>query len=142
MSAAARALGRTQPAVSLSLKSLGSDLGHLLFERRGRRLVPVPEAEWLAREAGAVLHRLGALQRMARAQAHRPSGSLAIAAMPGPSAFLPPRFLSRLTADGLDARLSLSSRSSPQVREMVATQTLDFGFDDAPAPGLDDATGW
>lgn len=135
ISAAAEALGRTQPAVSLSIKSLEGDLGYALFERRGRRLVPVPEAEWLAREAGAVLDRLGALQRMARSQARRPSGSLAVAAMPGPSAMLLPRFLSRLTAEGLDARLSLSSRSSPQVREMVATQTLDFGFADAPSPG-------
>lgn len=41
---AARALGVSQPAVSRSLSTLEAKLGKTLFERRGRQVVPTPEA--------------------------------------------------------------------------------------------------
>lgn len=51
VSAAARNLGRTQPAVSASLKTLEDSLGMALFHREGRRLIAVPEAHYLLSEA-------------------------------------------------------------------------------------------
>ena len=44
LSDAAHKLGRTQPAVSAAIKALEDQLGLQLFERRGRKLIPVPEA--------------------------------------------------------------------------------------------------
>lgn len=38
-------LGRTQPAVSASIKALEEQLGLKFIERRGRKLIPVPEAQ-------------------------------------------------------------------------------------------------
>jgi len=63
LSDAARKLGRTQPAVSLAIRSLEDTLGMKLFERRGRQLVPVPEAQYLLVEAERVLDRLNTVSR-------------------------------------------------------------------------------
>jgi len=47
LSEAARKLGRTQPAVSASIKALEEHLDVRLFSREGRKLVPGPEAQYL-----------------------------------------------------------------------------------------------
>ena len=97
MSAAARNLHRTQPAVSAALKALEDSLGMDLFHRDGRRLVPVPEARYLLSEATDVLNRLSAARANMEGMRDRVRGSLRIVAMPGPSAYLLPAFVSRFT---------------------------------------------
>jgi DNA-binding transcriptional LysR family regulator len=52
LSDAARKLGRTQPAVSLAIRSLEDTLGMKLFERRGRQLVPVKRNTFWSRPSG------------------------------------------------------------------------------------------
>ena len=44
VSEAARSLFRTQPTVSALIAGLEAEIGYPLFERRSRRLHPVPEA--------------------------------------------------------------------------------------------------
>jgi DNA-binding transcriptional LysR family regulator len=130
VSQAARRLGRTQPAISLSLKELESSLGIALFEREGRRLIPVPEAQYLLAEANEVLDRLSTVSRTMKSLGDAASGSLKVAAMPGPSNYLFPRYISQVLGDFTDISLSLSMRSSQQILELVATQSIDFGFAD------------
>lgn len=130
ISQTAKKLGRTQPAISLTIKNLEKSFGMSLFERRGRRLVPVPEAQYLMAEASEILDRLatvsGTMKELKSAQA----GSLNIAAMPGPSAFIFPRFISENVSPGSDFQTIIASRSSPQIRELASTQSIDFGFAD------------
>jgi DNA-binding transcriptional LysR family regulator len=130
VSQAARRLGRTQPAISLSLKELESSLGITLFEREGRRLIPVPEAQYLLAEANEVLDRLSTVSRTMKSLGDAASGSLKVAAMPGPSNYLFTRYISRVLGDFTGISLSLSMHSSQQILELVATQSLDFGFAD------------
>lgn len=133
LSEAARKIGRTQPAVSLAVRSLEDDIGLSLFERRGGRLVPAPEAQYLLIEAEAILDRLTSVSRTMQSLAAGRSGVLNLAAMPGPAAFVFPRFVSDVIGDNDEIKLSISSRSSLQIQELAATQTIDFGFADAPA---------
>lgn len=130
VSQAAQRLGRTQPAISLSLKELESSLGITLFVREGRRLIPVPEAQYLLAEANEVLDRLSTVSRTMKSLGDAASGSLKVAAMPGPSNYLFPRFISQILGDVNDISLSLSMRSSQQILDLVATQSIDFGFAD------------
>ena len=130
VSQAARRLGRTQPAISLSLKELEASLGVTLFERQGRRLIPMPEAHYLLAEANEVLDRLSAVSRTMKSLGDATSGSLKVAAMPGPSSYLFPRYISQVLGDFRDIKLTLSMRSSQQILELVATQSIDFGFAD------------
>lgn len=130
VSQAARRLGRTQPAISLSLKELEASLGISLFEREGRRLIPVPEAHYLLAEANEVLDRLSTVSRTMKSLVNARSGSLKVAAMPGPSSYLFPRYISKVLNDFSDLKLTLSMRTSQQILELVATQSIDFGFAD------------
>lgn len=132
ISQAARKLGRTQPAVSLAIKSLEDTLGCRLFERQGRQLVPVPEAHYLVAETAEILDRISAVSRTMKSLKNARAGSLSIAAMPGPSAFLFPRYISRAIGGNSEIRVSLSSRSSPQIQELARSQAIDFGFTDPP----------
>lgn len=130
MSAAARNLNRTQPAVSAALKALEASLGMQLFHREGRSLVPVPEARYLLSEASEILDRLSAARSNMEGMRTRVRGSLRIVAMPGPSAYLLPDFTSRFTGGAPDIRVTLSTRSSPQIVNLIAAQNFDIGFCD------------
>lgn len=133
MSAAARNLHRTQPAVSAALKTLEDTLGMELFQRHGRRLVPVPEARYLLSEATEILDKVSAARANLEGMRDRVRGALRIVTMPGPSAFLLPAFVSRFTKGAPDIRITLSTRSSPQIVSLMAAQSFDIGFCDLGA---------
>lgn len=134
ISQTAKKLGRTQPAISLAIQNLERSLDLTLFERRGRRLIPVPEAQYLMGEASEILDRLtkvsGTMTDLRSAQ----TGSLNVVAMPGPSAFLFPRFISENVIDDANFQTTISSASSAQIRELASTQSIDFGFADFEEP--------
>ncbi len=130
ISQTAKKLNRTQPAISLALKNLEKTLGLTLFERKGRRLVPVPEAHYLLAETTGILDRLATISSTMEGLIKGNAGNLNIATMPGPSAFLFPRFISQSVGENPDIRITLSTRSSPQIMELAGTQNIDFGFAD------------
>ncbi|GAA6208662.1 LysR family transcriptional regulator [Cognatishimia sp. WU-CL00825] len=131
VSQAARNLGRTQPAISLSIKSLEEILGVTLFRREGRQLLPVPEAQYLFAEASNILARLNTVKGTMNSLSQGLSGELNVSAMPGPSTYLFPQFIAESTRKNENILVSLSSRSTQQIRELVGAQMLDFGFADA-----------
>lgn len=133
VSQAARNLGRTQPAISTAIATLESELGMQLFERRARRLHPVPEAHYLLAEATGILGRLDSARQNLRNLKSLDSGQLRIVSMPGPSVFLVPRLVSRLTRGRDDIRVTIITRSSPQVHQLISTQSYDFGIADMSA---------
>ncbi|UWQ27085.1 LysR family transcriptional regulator (plasmid) [Leisingera aquaemixtae] len=130
VSQAARNLHRTQPAISAAIKTLEEELGLPLFLREGRRLVPVPEAQYLMAEATEILSRMEAAQQNLANMRDRVQGSIRIVAMPGPSTYLLPEFISRFVAGKPEVRVTLATRSSPQVRSLVAANSFDIGFCD------------
>lgn len=130
VSAAARNLHRTQPAISASLKTLEASLGVTLFHREGRRLTPVPEAHYLLSEATEILDRIAMTSSNLAELRNRARGTIKIAAMPGTSAFLMPDFVSRFIARKQDVQVTLATRSSPQILSMIAAQSYDVGFCD------------
>lgn len=134
ISQTAKKLNRTQPAISLAIKNLERSLGLTLFERKGRRLIPVPEAHYLLTETAGVLDRLSSIASTMHGLLEGHSGSLNIAAMPGPSTIAFPNFISRSVGGNPDIRITLSTRSSPQIMELAATQNIDFGFADFEYP--------
>ncbi len=134
ISQTAKKLNRTQPAISLAVKNLEKSLGLTLFERKGRRLVPVPEAHYLLAETTGILDRLATISSTMDGLLKGNLGSLNIATMPGPSAFLFPRYISRSVGENPDLRITLSTRSSPQIMELAGTQNIDFGFADFEHP--------
>lgn len=136
LSAAAQKLGRTQPAVSLAIRSLEEALDLKLFERKGRQLIPVPEAQYLLVEVAEILQRLSTVSNTMKSLAEGQAGTLNVSAMPG-GIFLFSRFISQAIEPQSDVRLSISARSSLQIQELVSSQSIDFGFGDAPIKSTD-----
>ena len=138
ISQAARNLNRTQPAVSAAIASLEGELGLRLFERTRGRLHPVPEAHYLLEECRDLLRRADTLSRNMRRLRRIEAGELRIASMPGPSVFFLPDLLARYTRGRDDVRLTLASRSSDVVAQLLATQQYDLGIADASALDMRD----
>ena len=82
VTAAASALGITQPAASKMLRQAEERLGFALFRRDRRQLVPTPEAHALLPELLGVLATIDGLERLADALRAGQSGQLSIAAVP------------------------------------------------------------
>lgn len=132
LSDAATKLGRTQPAVSAAIKTLEDQLGLRLFNREGRKLVPVPEAQYLLTEVTAILNQLARVRQTMKSLADGQSGSLNVAAMPGPVSMLFPRFIANQIEKDAGFSISVLARSSNQIAELARAQSIDFGFADAP----------
>jgi DNA-binding transcriptional LysR family regulator len=117
--AAARALGRSQPAISSRLHQLQRDLGVDLLERRGRRLVLTAVGRAFDARARVVVEQLQALVDQAHAAGERPSGVLRIAALPTVGVFVLAPRLARFTARHPDVEVELDYRHlqpSPALR--------------------------
>jgi len=125
---AARNMGRTQPAVSSLIAGLEKSVGYDLFERRGGRLHPVPEADFLLTEAGSILDRLGGLRETMQGVGALEVGHLRIACMPVYAEIMMPRLISRFVKTRDDVTISLVSQSSERVYERLASQRFDLGF--------------
>ncbi len=128
VSEAARNLNRTQPAVSAQIAGLEEQMGFKLFARRDGRLHPVPEAQYLLSEASDILNRVSTVSHTFEGLREMESGSIHIVAMPGPSVFLLPELVSQFLEDRTDINVSLISRSSFQVQQLVSAQRYDLGL--------------
>src|SRR5687768_14137169 len=90
VTAAARSLNVTQPAVSNVLKHTEQQLKFALFERRGGRLYPTAEASDLLPDVDEIFGRLGTLNRVVQEMRDGRTGRLVIATSPTLAhAFLP-----------------------------------------------------
>lgn len=139
LSDAAKKLGRTQPAVSAAIKALEDQLGLQLFERSGRKLIPVPEAQYLLVEAEAILSQVTRVRQTMRSLSDGQGGTLKVAAMPGPVSSIFPKFIaSRINGDE-DISISIQARTSNQIAELTRAQSIDFGFADAPDDDTDES---
>lgn len=125
---AARNLSRTQPAISALIAGLEETVGYRLFERRGGRLHPVPEAHFLLSEAGSILERLGGLRETMQGVGSLEAGHLKIACMPVHAERMVPKLISQFVKTRRDVSVSLVSRSSERVFELLGSQRFDLGF--------------
>ena len=133
---AARNLLRTQPAISAQIAGLEDEVGLKLFERQGGRLHPVPEAHYLLEEASAIIDRLNDADRTMRSIRDLDQGALQIVSMPGPSVFLLPGLIAKFVQHRGQVKVSLISRSSIQVQNLIAVQKYDVGLADVGFPGI------
>ncbi len=128
VTAAARLLNVTQPAVSATLKHFEQRLQIKLFERRSGRLVPTPEAQALLPDISGIYGRIEAIERLAQDLAGGRLGTLSIAA----SSPIANGFLARAVATFLattpGTRVALQSLASPQVLDRVANGEAELGM--------------
>jgi DNA-binding transcriptional LysR family regulator len=112
--AAAGALGYTQPAISQMVRRLEQRTGTVLVERVGRNVRLTEAGQVLARAAGPVLAALDSAEEEVAAIAGLRAGRVRLMAFPSASATLVPRALSLLKARYPDVSTSFTEAEPPE----------------------------
>lgn len=128
VSQAARNLGRTQSSISATLGKLEEHIGYQLFERRSRRLIPVPEAYFLHVEGEKILQNVDYLDQALAGKRPGIDEEVRIACMPLIAELLIPTVIGKFTATFPSCKFLVSSRHSRAVYRAVSTQKFDIGF--------------
>jgi DNA-binding transcriptional LysR family regulator len=131
-SAAARALGRSQPAVSQAVAALEKELGQRLFVREGRTIVLTHAGRVLLEHAERALDELRRARQRIVALSELRAGSLAIGTTDTLACYLLAPVLQEVRRRWPRLELSIDTRPSPVIAERVASRSLDVGVVTAP----------
>lgn len=125
-SAAARALGYTQPAITQQMKALERAVGTPLFIRVGRRMRLTEAGEALSRHAGVILDSIAAAQQQMAAITGLRAGQVRVCAFPSAGATLVPEALARLAVEHPGIRVELQESEPPESLRRVARGECDI----------------
>jgi molybdate transport repressor ModE-like protein len=126
LSAAARALGYTQPAVSHHIARLEDEVGTALLTRLGRGVRLTDAGRALVDHTDAVLIRLSAAEEEVAAIAGLRAGRVRLAAFPSGSATLMAGALTRLRAAHPGIELSFSEAEPEDSLQLLRAGELDL----------------
>ncbi|GAA5141462.1 LysR family transcriptional regulator [Nocardioides marinquilinus] len=137
ISAAARELGWTQPAVSQHLARLERDAGGPLLLRGPGGVTPTEAGRALLRRADVVAAELHAAEEELAALTELRGGRVRLVAFPSAAATVVPGALGALAASHPDVEVGLEEAEPPEAMVAVSAGDADlalvFGYDGAPA---------
>lgn len=128
LSAAARLLNMTQPAVSQTMNSLELQLGFALFQRVKGRLAPTPEAHALHAEVEKLNSQLDAVKLMAVNLRQDGPARLRILAAPALAMEVVPDALAAFMADSPNARMTVKTGYSGDILAALLLRDADIGL--------------
>ncbi|GGV24537.1 LysR family transcriptional regulator [Streptomyces griseoflavus] len=127
-SAAARALGYTQPAITQQMKALERDTGSALFVRVGRGLRLTEAGEALARHTASILDAMSAAREQMNALTRLRAGRVRLCAFPSANSTLVPEALARLSADHPALRVDLLENEPPESLRRLTRGECDISL--------------
>jgi DNA-binding transcriptional LysR family regulator len=127
-SAAARALGYTQPAITQQMKALEREAGTPLFTRAGRGLRLTEAGETLSRHATAILDTMTTAQQQMTALTRLHTGRVRVCAFPSANATLVPEAMARLAAGHPGVRVELSEDEPPESLHRLVRGECDISL--------------
>ncbi|OYQ34605.1 LysR family transcriptional regulator [Niveispirillum lacus] len=128
VTAAATAMGLTQPAVSRLLAQFEQTIGFDLFYRDKGRLVPTPDGLLLFDEADLALGTMERVRALARDIADFQVGQLRLVAPPSFAEGVLPDVIDRFLSRFPKVHLTIDSRSVETSKTLIATRAVDGGF--------------
>ena len=141
VSAAARALNISQPAVTKMLKHAEQLLGFPLFDRRAGKLIPTEDAHILFDEAAEIQERVASLRQATRNLRHG-SGSLRVSVLPSLALDVLPRAVARYSGKHPDVFFDLQTLHHGEIARVLYEREADIVIAyDAP-PGLPIISEW
>jgi DNA-binding transcriptional LysR family regulator len=126
-SEAARRSGVSQPAVTMQIKALETDVGATLLDRRYHRVELTQAGEALLPYARAVLAELAKAREDISALSDTITGRLTIAASTTPGDYVIPRVLGDFLRLYPQVQVEISVQDTAQTVAAVATGRADFG---------------
>jgi DNA-binding transcriptional LysR family regulator len=138
ISAAARALNVSQPAVSKVLRHTEAQLGIKLFDLVRGRLVPSDEAHALFREVDEVFDRIASLQLTAQNLRASGAGHLRIGVVPSLGLEIAPRAIAAFRAKNPDVTFSVRTLHHNDVVRSLYERECDLaiGYDPPDHPRM------
>jgi DNA-binding transcriptional LysR family regulator len=128
VTAAARAMSVSQPAISRTIAELEADLGLALFERRAGKLFATNDARCLAGEADRMFYGLERLDSFARELRSLHHSTLSVATLPTISFRILPRVLASFVRNHKGVRVTHNVHDSPRIVDLVAAGQVDVGL--------------
>lgn len=128
VTAAADALGISQPSVSKAISLLEHSTGLKLFERRRRRLYPTAEAMTLHGEVDKMFLSLTRIVGMSRELKSLTTGQVSIVASPVLGFNILPDCIGSFRNDHPNANISLHVHDAGVVVQWIIAQQADVGF--------------
>jgi len=126
-SSAARALGLSQPAVSLQVKALEREFGARLLERRGKNLGLTEAGRVLYRQALSVVEQARQLEEAMDQSAAEVRGLLRAAASTIPGEYILPTLLGPFKAEYPFVQIVLEVADSATVTRKIVSGEADIG---------------
>lgn len=135
---AARKLRLSQPSLSLAIKKLEDEVGHPLFDRLTRRVVPTEAGEHLIETARRLLADLERSVSEVRELKGEVSGKLRIGAIPTIGPFVLPEAIDRFTRRYPEVELQITEHVTSRLMEMLEAGELDVALTSAAPerPGI------
>ena len=127
-SAASQELGLTQPAVSMQLKSLESELGMELIQRAPEGTKPTPSGRAVYEKAKEILAGVRELETLVRDLNAGYAGSVVIGASSIPAAYLVPRLITEFTKKRPRISVSLRVSDTQKTLDRLLEGTVDVAF--------------
>lgn len=132
VTAAANAMGVTQPAVSTQISRLEEAIGFPLFERTGRRLNPTPEGMLFYTEAARVLGEVERLQAATSQIREGQAGRLIIASHPWAATALLPGIVASILSRRPGVEVRMLTRHSDVISQLLPTESFEIGIAELP----------
>jgi len=134
ISAAARALGVSQPTLSKTLHHLEDSLGLRLFLLSRGRLIPTEEAHALMKEAGDVFERLRALRLTAINLSRSGGGHIKLGVAPSLALDVIPQTLAAYRRDTPAVTFEIHTFHHDDLAEALIARKLDLALAYVPTP--------
>jgi DNA-binding transcriptional LysR family regulator len=137
LTAAAKQLNISQPALSGSIHKLEKSFGTTLLLRSPRGVSPTASGQELLTLADSMLHLLERAEQRIWGLESDDVGSFTIGCHESLGAYFLPNFMTRFFHDAPRIEITLLNRSSRQVQEAVIAQEVHFGIVVNPDPHPD-----
>lgn len=141
VSAAARALNISQPAVTKTLKHAEQVLGFPLFDRRGGRLVPTEDAHAIFKEVADIHERVTSLRQATR-NLRRGSGSLRVSVLPSLALGVLPRAVAQFSRKRPDVFFDLQTLHHEEIGRVLYERQADIVIAYKAPPDLPVISDW
>ena len=139
VTAAAEALGISQPGISNLLAQLERATKITLFQRTKGRLVPTPEAMVLFNEIDTVVRGLDHVNQAVVDLQNQKAGQLQVASNHAMAFGFMPRHIAEFTADKPNLTIAFQSQYSAKIQDWVSAGLFEIGVCESPLrhDGLD-----
>jgi DNA-binding transcriptional LysR family regulator len=128
VSAAARLLHVTQPAITQTLQHAQTQLGFPLFTRQRNRLVPTRQAQALYPEVQRLMSQLESVRRLAGALRDTEEAEFRVLVVPSLAVRALPDALKRFRRQHPDVAVSIRTLHSNEIAQAIALREADVGI--------------